>query len=374
MENRNQAADLLEQNIHEIMQRWETRALAEVSATFGESSLTLMDSLPQLLHTISKSLSTQVLSPEQVAFDAADALKFSKSHGRSRSGIPAYLINQVITEYQILRQCIFASLEEKIQISKTEQDIIIGALENAVSYAATEFMLVNQEIQDQFLLSVAHDLKTPITSIQAGVQLLHRSSDPSVRLTLTDRLEKQTKQMTDLVNLILDTNQLRTGEKLQLQMSECDLNLITKDILEDLITIHGDHFRLISPGPIIGLWDPNFLRRMLQSLLTNSIQHGLLNSAIGVTLHQFKDHTKIEIHNWGNPISIFEQNQILSTYQRLKGGEEKKGWGLGLTLARGIIDALQGSMDIKSSLEFGTSFIITLPNQPEKSEAIRLAG
>ena len=360
---RQSTSEILKQLSPEIMKHWEARAIKEVSATVGQSSLILQDSLPNLIDAMASLLETHQPSPEKLAINAADLLRFSKNHGKGRAEIPLYLMSQVITEYQILRQCIFESLERKIALSPKERELIITTFEQAVNVAATEFAATLKAVYDAFTLSIAHDLKTPIASIQAGVQLLHRTPEAAFTLPLTERLSKQTKQMTDMVNLLLDTSQTQAGKPLQFALSEFDLAPIAQDLIEDMKFTYGDHFVLVSKDPIIGFWNPDYLRRMIENLVNNALKFGLPESPITIQLRQAGEKTTIEVHNWGDPIPEQVQEQLFTGTRRLRIAAEQKGWGLGLPLVKAIADAFQGTIRVVSTAENGTRMIVELPNR-----------
>ena len=374
MEKGKSVSEIFSQSSPEIMNQWEDRTKKEVSATYGQSSLILRNALPNLLAAIATLLSNSKISLEQVAIDAAETMRISKEHGRGRAGIPVYLMSQVITEYHILRECIFNALSEKTALSQKEQNIIISTIEDAVNVAATEFVLTLNEIQDQFMLSIAHDLRTPIASIQAGVQLIQRFPKAEFTSTLSERLGKQIKQMTDMVELILDTNHLNAGYKLRIPLSECDLDIIVRDIVEDMKLVHGDYFILASKGPVIGVWNPEYLRRLLENLVNNAVKYRSPETSITITIQQTEKDTMIDVNNQGEPISPSEQAQLFTTFRRLKRTADQKGWGLGLPLVKGIAETLNGSVRVKSSAEKGTSFIVVLPNKAQASEPVRKAG
>ena len=352
----------IQQAIPEIMQQWEVRALKEVSATYGQSSLFLRNSLPNLLESIASLLLTDQPSAEQLSINAAEMLQFSKAHGRGRAEISVYLMSQVMTEYQILRQVLFEVLDQRASLTPSELNVILNSLEQAMNTAATEFAATLKEIYEMFTLSIAHDLKTPIASIQAGVQLLHRIPEASFTIPLTERLAKQTQQMTDLVNLILETSQLQGKENFHFSLSELDLVPIARDLVEDMKLVYGDRFLITSKESIIGFWNSDYLRRMLENLVHNAVRFGLPESLVTISIQQDQDNTLIEVHNIGEPISLEDQKQLFTMHRRLSLAADQKGWGLGLPLVKGIVKALQGSIRVISDADKGTRFIVEIPN------------
>lgn len=189
-------SDPLSRMIPEIMNRWEGRAKATISATFARTSLVLRNALPQFLGSIVILLSTHKRTALQIDIDAADVIASAKEHGRGRAGMIAYIMSQVITEYHLLRGIVFEVLEEVQGISNDDRDIILAAFESTTNTAATEFALALSEAQEQFLLSIAHDLRTPIAAAHAGAELILRSKRPEVSTVVAEKVKKQMQKMT----------------------------------------------------------------------------------------------------------------------------------------------------------------------------------
>ncbi len=367
-------SDLLSRLIPVIMDRWEGRAKSKIAATFGRTSLVIRNALPQLLGSIVTLLSSRDRAGLQVDIDAAEIIASAKEHGRGRAGMIAYVMSQVITEYQLLRQAVFEVLEEKQTISIADRDIILSAFESATNTAATEFALALSEAQEQFLLSIAHDLRTPITAARAGAELILRSKRPDVATVVAEKVINQTKKMTEMIEGILDTSRIRAGEDLRFPLEECDLEGIVRGVLSDLKLIYGDWFVLASEGPVLGAWNAEYLRRMIENLAVNAVKFRAPETPVTITVYQAQEIATIEVHNMGNPISTENQRELFKPFRRVKSTEDRKGWGLGLALVKGIVDSLGGSVSVESTAEKGTTFTVALPKKAKTTDSVRLAS
>jgi signal transduction histidine kinase len=367
-------SDLLSRMIPEVMNRWEERAKKEISATYGRTSLVLRDALPQFLGSIVILLSTHKRTAFQIDIDAAEIIASAKEHGRGRAGMIAYVMSQVIAEYQQLRQTVFEVLEEQQILANSDRDIILAAFESATNTAATEFALALSEAQEQFLLSIAHDLRTPIAAAHAGAELILRSKRPEVSSVVAGKLKSQMQKMTEMIENILDTSRIRAGESLTFPLGECDLEEMIRGVLSDLKLIYGDWFVLASEGPVIGMWNTEYLRRMIENLAVNAVKYRAPETPVTITLCQSPESATIEVHNLGNPISPENQGELFKPFRRIKTTEARKGWGLGLALVKGIVDAFGGSVSVESTAEKGTTFTVVLPKKAKAEETVRLAG
>ena len=367
-------SDLLSRMIPEIMNRWEERAKATISATFGRTSLVLRNALPQFLASIVILLSTHKRTALQIDLDAAEIIASAKEHGRGRAGMIAYVMSQVITEYQLLRQTVFEVLEEQQTLSSSDRDIILAAFEGATNTAATEFALALSEAQEQFLLSIAHDLRNPIAAAHAGAELILRSKRPDVSSVVAEKVKRQMQKMTEMIEGILDTSRIRAGEELKFPIEECNLDAVTRGVIGDLKLIYGDWFVVASEGPVLGMWNTEYLRRMMENLAVNAVKYRAPETPVTLTLCQAQESATLEVHNLGNPISPENQGELFKPFRRIKTTEARKGWGLGLALVKGIVDAFGGSVSVESTAEKGTTFTVTLPKKAKAEEPTRLAG
>jgi signal transduction histidine kinase len=162
---------------------------------------------------------------------------------------------------------------------------------------------------------------------------------------------------------LLDVSRIKAGERLPLKIQNLDIQLLIQQTLQDLTTIYGDRFVFHSQPKIRGNWSPHDIRRLIENLASNAVKYGYPNTPIQVRLKQSGGYVQIEVHNEGNPldkknlVDLFEPFYRGATAQR----SGKRGWGLGLTLVRGITEAHGGKIDVESDSGRGTTFRIILP-------------
>jgi signal transduction histidine kinase len=98
-------------------------------------------------------------------------------------------------------------------------------------------------------------------------------------------------------------------------------------------------------------------------LITNAIKYGDSEKPITVIAREHDGEIKISVHNFGNPIPSEDQEAIFEPFFRSKSVRlgNKKGWGLGLTLVQGIVEAHNGRINLESNAIEGTTFSIILP-------------
>jgi len=357
------ASDRLRQNAERIMEMWEKRARDEVYASMHQNSLVLQDSLPKYLEQLVDELSTQIKrTPTRIARDERESTRIGKLHGHERAGYADYSMSQLIFEYHILRQVIFQVLEEEAPLGVRERDIIIGSIEQAVNDAATQFSETLRDIQELFMVTLTHDLREPINVVKMGTQLtLRRLERGDSHIDVAVRMLGAITRLDSMIQNLLDASRLRAGQSLKLEFEECDLDKLVFEVVEDLNFAYGERFVVVSDSEINSYCSPKEIRRVIENLAINAVKYGEPKTPITLTLQQTETQVSLTIHNQGNPIALDAQSILFQQFRRTPSAEEQTGWGLGLFLVKSIIEAHQGTIEVKSAAGEGTSFIIKLP-------------
>ncbi len=214
-----------------------------------------------------------------------------------------------------------------------------------------------RKLREQYLLTIIHDLRTPLTVVKLNTQLIQKSS------TGLNRIISSIDRADQMISDLLDVNIIKSGGKFPIHIELFELNQCIQNIIAELSIIHGDRFIFDSKGEITGYWGRQELRRALENLLNNAIKYGSQKEKITVSAIHEEDQIRIQVHNWGAPIPIEKQLAIFEPRIRLLNENTTtiKGWGIGLTLVKGITDAHGGKIEVESSIEKGTIFSIQLP-------------
>lgn len=220
-----------------------------------------------------------------------------------------------------------------------------------------------RELRDIFISTLSHDLRSPLTAAMISAQLiLRKSNDPDLFFTLAGRIVSSISRADEMIGDLLDVNRIRSGSKLPLTIETFEMSDLIKDTLLELSTIHGARFDLRKAERVIGNWDRKAVRRIIENLCNNAIKYGYPDTPVTITLEQKVNEVQISVMNKGELISAEDQQNLFLPFRRGKKAEgSKKGWGIGLTLVRGVAEAHGGSARVESALEKGTTFIVTLP-------------
>jgi signal transduction histidine kinase len=367
----NQTSKYLKQNSQKIIEMWESRVRAEIAASKHQDSLVLRNSLPKYLNHLADDLSNQSeRTADQIEATRLQSTKVSLQHGQERAGYADYSLPQLIFEYRILRQIIFQVLESEKPLEARERDLIINSLEQAVSDAATQFSQTLQDIQELFMVTLTHDLRGPLNTIKMGAQLTLTQFKSGNRYgDIVAKILGAADRLNSMIQNLLDVSRLRAGYGLAVEFEVCNLNGLVKDIVEDLALVYGDRFVVCSDADVWISCSPKEMRRVIENLATNAAKYGAPATPITLTVQQAETQASLTVHNQGQPIDPSAQSILFQQFRRSTSTEDQTGWGLGLFLAKSIVEAHQGTIAVSSEAGRGTSFIVELPKFPHTQVA-----
>lgn len=287
-------------------------------------------------------------------------LQFESIHSLSREDL------RFLNSISNLLAITLDRFNKKEEISRVKQNEICkraGELDLANGHVRE---LENERVlREQFVSILTHDLRTPLTAAKISAQLIMKYPDKTENnKVLASRIVSNIERMDQMIQDLLDVSRIRAGESLIFVMNSCDLRLIAIETLKELSVAYGDRFVLQSDRlPIVGFWNADGIRRVIENLVTNAVKYGASQEPIIITIKSLGEEVQIIVHNSGNPISEDEQKFLFRPFQRATSAQmsENKGWGLGLTLVRGVVEAHGGAIKVSSSEKDGTSFLITIP-------------
>lgn len=221
-----------------------------------------------------------------------------------------------------------------------------------------------RELRERFVATLSHDLRTPLTAARMSAQMLNRrGSDLNFLHKAAPRIVENIDRADQMIRDLLDANRIKAGEKLPMDMAECEVRGLTDSTLEEIASIHGDRFVLEAPEPIKGFFSCSGIRRILENLCANAIKYGANDKPVTVSIQKTDHEVELKVHNHGAPISPEDLKTLFDPFRRTASAQSggQKGWGLGLTLVKGIAEAHGGRVDVESEQSKGTTFFVWLP-------------
>jgi signal transduction histidine kinase len=255
-----------------------------------------------------------------------------------------------------------------------------AARERAVREQALRETQEAVRARDEFLSVAAHELRTPLTSMRLHLQLLQRqvgTAQPALSEEITPRtqvLERQLLRLGSLVNTLLDVSRLAAG-KLSLEPRELDLAQLVRQMADafaeefkkagSVLTVHLD-------GPLQGEWDPLRVEQVLVNLLSNAAKYGA-GQPVEVSLVGEGHTAVLAVKDHGIGISEDGMARLFGKFERAVSERHYGGLGLGLYITRQIVEAMGGSITVRSAQGQGSTFILRLPTQPQPPVQARAA-
>jgi len=246
-------------------------------------------------------------------------------------------------------------------------DELIAALKQQVEELTESKLHLQEQLarKEQFTAMIAHELRSPLTPIINYALIVARPNQKQETIERgTNIIISQAWRLSRLVSDLLDSSRLTSG-KFTLACSSCDVVKLVKESVEQLRPIAPYHKFVVDvpDSPIIGNWDYGRLQQALGNLIDNAIKYSLEGSTITIRAWPTPGKVCISVHNEGQSIPLTDADQLFRPYSRLASGTRQKGSGLGLYIAKSIVAAHGGNLQLEpvTDEEQGTTFSFDLP-------------
>jgi signal transduction histidine kinase len=234
----------------------------------------------------------------------------------------------------------------------------------------------------QFTADAAHELRTPLAAIRATVEstLQARELPEAEARSTLQTIERQNGRLAQLVQDLLLLSRMDL-QVLPFKRQPCCLNDLISDSVEEIaalaiaaeVTLKAD-IRVHQPLYVTG--DEEQLYRLLANLITNAIQHTPALGTVRVSLDQDDHQAVIQIQDTGIGIAAEEQPRIFDRFYRVQSDRSRAtgGAGLGLAIAKAIVQTHQGRIEVESHPGQGSTFVVRLPSHLKQSLLITDVG
>jgi signal transduction histidine kinase len=351
-------SDRLRASKERIMMLWEQRLRDEVPAAAAERHPILINTLPAILEYL-----IEALSPQHPRHSAVEGTTVAEEHGGERVRMTRFRLEDVITEYRILREVLVQILEEHEPLTNEERQILHRSLDLAMSQACMAYVLMQEGFREQLFALLAHDLRGPLSVVSTSLALILRKPASEQVPRWAARAADNTDRIDRMVQDLLDAMRVQSGGRMKLEIERCDLVEVARQALEQLQAEHGDRFVLEVPASIPGYLAADPLRRAIENLGRNAVKYGAASRPITIRVREMHERAIITVHNEGSYIPADQQETLFRAFHRLQNAEQgpKPGWGLGLAQVRGVAEAHGGSIGVDSLPDRGTTFTIDVP-------------
>ncbi|MDN3548936.1 sensor histidine kinase [Mucilaginibacter aquaedulcis] len=220
--------------------------------------------------------------------------------------------------------------------------------------------------KNDFIGMASHELKTPLTSLTALIQVLQQklkdNAEPFVANAL-NKANQQTKKMTSLINGFLNISRLESG-KLEIHKESFDLVHLVEEQIDELSMVVSGHTFVFKPESAIAVsadWEK--IGAVISNLLSNAVKYSPKETMVTVRCLVENDHAVLSVQDEGMGINPEDLSKIFDRYYRV-GTEYTKhisGFGIGLYLSSEIIQRHDGKVWAESEPGAGSTFYFSLP-------------
>ncbi len=234
-----------------------------------------------------------------------------------------------------------------------------------------------QELQDRtetlhlnemFAAVLGHDLRTPLTAIVTGAQLLqHQSADEAVQRIAT-RMLSSGRRMTRMIEDLLDLTRARLAGGIPIARVQTDLGVLVHRVVQEQQAAYPQRpVEVVQEGNLAGEWDGERLAQVASNLIGNALMHGAPTAPVRVRLDGRDDAVvTLSVANAG----AIDPSLLPHLFDPFRGtaqnGSRQHGLGLGLYIAQQVIHSHQGRVEVRSQLE-EVVFSVTIPRFPDTS-------
>jgi len=278
-----------------------------------------------------------------------------------------FSFNPILSENKVLGAAVYA---HDISAEKREQERIVLAKEVAEHRSTAK---------SQFLANMSHELRTPLSTIMGYSDILHEELSEKEELKRyvedVEKISTASKYLLTIIEEILDITLLETG-KINLYVKPFAVQALLEEIQEIAVPLmeKGENRFAVRVEPNIGVMQSDMmkLRQIIMNILTNASQY---TSCGTITLSVFPkeedegDHLIFEIKDDGSGISPEKLVHLFDDqFATPKSEKVQEGFGMGLSITKRYCDLLGGTIRVKSMVDVGTTFTVTLPRQYAAAE------
>jgi PAS domain S-box-containing protein len=231
--------------------------------------------------------------------------------------------------------------------------------------------------RDEFLSVASHELRTPLSALQLQIQMLLQPPRRSPQAVLSPeqlktKLEtayRLIERLTRLIGELMDVSRITAG-RLRLELEEIDLSGVVRDVVgrfeEEASRAHSS-VEVRAATPVLGMWDRIRVEQVVANLLTNAFKFGG-GKPIEISVEERGSIGRLVVADHGIGIAPEDVERIFQRYEQAISSRAYGGLGLGLYIARQVIEAHGGTIRVQSQPGVGSTFTIDLPKVATTSE------
>lgn len=369
-------AHFIVENLEPILQAWEDFARTIDTPGSPLDAAALRDHAEQMLQAIVLDLRTKQSAEEQIAkaqgnAPATDMETPAETHAVTRL-MSGFTIDQMVSEYRALRTSVLSQWLNQVKagspLDVDDMTRFHEAIDQALAESIASYSRAVEASRSVFLGILGHDLRTPLGAIMLGADSLRRSEGLGVRASkISAQIYTSVKRANQIVGDLLDLTRCQMGPGIPVKKEDLDLLPLCQRIVDEVRAFHLSadilfEKKVSAPGE----FDGARMEQVFSNIISNAVKHGDNRYPIEVGLEVVDYCAVFSVHNQGEPIPndvlpfIFNPMGRFSQHAAIDHGPTG-GLGLGLFIASEIVASHSGAIEVVSSREHGTTFIVRVP-------------
>jgi signal transduction histidine kinase len=340
------------------------------------SRLALQDHIVDILKFVADDLESKQTPSEQMDKSRGLADKdgpFRRSAAEIHAALrlaDGFDIDQMVSEYRALRASVvkqWAAHQESLAGTDLEDLTRFNeAIDQAVAESVAHYTKTIDNSRNLFLGILGHDLRNPIGAASMAAQWMKRAGPTDPRHPkMVSQLVRTTDRAIRILDDLFDLTRTSFGTEIPVKKARTDMLALCQSVADELRSIHEKRtIDVTHDGDPFGSWDPARMGQVMSNLIGNAIQHSDASGPVAVAIAGTDPSTLgVSVHNFGPPIPIERQKSIFQCWMRgqVQDAEEHSHLGLGLYIAKSIVEAHGGDISVNSQETTGTTFTIRLP-------------
>jgi signal transduction histidine kinase len=282
------------------------------------------------------------------------------------------MVSSVTKEEELKIDEVLNILRESQQMIELNKELRKKSVE--LEKATKQLIAVNEQLKemdknkDEFLYTVTHELRTPVTSIRAMAEIVHDNTDmdEDQKQHFLAGVIKETERLSHLITQVLNLEKYESGKQ-QLNCTSVQLNSLIRDAVQSIKPLANEkkiQTEIKIPDTMFLVQcDEDLIMQVLNNLLSNAVKFAPEKGLVTVSVHNNMDGLQIWVEDNGKGIEPGLHELIFDKFFQAKNQTLRKpeGSGLGLAICKKIIDLHGGSIWVVSESNNGSKFIFTLP-------------
>ena len=283
------------------------------------------------------------------------------------------MVSSVTKEEELSLNEVFKILHESQQMMEVNKELRKKSIE--LTKATEQLRQANlqlktmDELKDEFLYTVTHEIRTPLTSIRSMSEIVHDHPDLSEeeRSHFLGAIIKETERLSHLITKVLSLEKYENGKQ-KLNLTSFDITFLAKELVNSYQTMAQEkniNLQLVKPNSMLLLHaDKDLLEQVFINLIGNALKFTPQGGKITVHITENDQEVQVSVSDTGKGISEELHELIFDKFFQAKNQTIKKpvGTGLGLAICKRIVEMHQGKIWVESELEKGSRFTFTIPN------------